>query len=555
MSSKPRLSKRESSTALRQDTTSQPATSGKKRTSSIASNASRVSMFTNPTKHFGLTRKASTATLSAAPVSVSVGGLDHAVEAKPSSGSVAKGSGPDKVRPVRQATRAEDALRSVQSRAPQAPIPASEPELAPLSESPSSAPVPLPGITDALETPILSSSPTSTDNITPLSNTLPKSKITTPSKIPRLRASSSLLSLTNKDAITTSSTPAPVSSTPPVSSSPPAQPKFRTPPLTPSFGASRLARKSSTSSIRSNDPTNNKRSVSPSPLSLHSSTPPAPTPTLSAPSPTPVSMPVPGTGSSSSPNPSSTPAASSSWLTAIRSMGRSPAPSVAQPSAEDASSVPAESKSDMNGTALAMNKPSDDSAPSTPQLADTQTRQPDHNEHETRSKDLAAPVVSQDAVVILSPVPVSAVGPSSGTGTGDAQTLTINTLAAQHGARIGTGSGYSSPAGWIAWLTSTPSSNSTSPALVGAGRLQIGDGADDMVMYIDSEEEGEGTDAKVKDNGKGKAKDQMGRPGMGPTMLSVDSVVPVLSDGEGDNSCRHDTSRVARFPIMDPPNF
>ncbi|KAG8722072.1 hypothetical protein FRC09_006861, partial [Ceratobasidium sp. 395] len=122
---KPRLSKRESSSALRQDTVA--PSGGKKRTSSIASNASRVSMFANPTKHFGLARKASTATLSAAPVSVSVGGIDHGLEAPPSkatiSGSSVRGNGADKLRPVRQATRAEDALRSVQSRTPQASVP------------------------------------------------------------------------------------------------------------------------------------------------------------------------------------------------------------------------------------------------------------------------------------------------------------------------------------------------------------------------------------------------------------------------------------------------
>ncbi|KAG8792670.1 hypothetical protein FRC12_005253 [Ceratobasidium sp. 428] len=537
---KPRLSKRESSSALRQDAVA--PSGGKKRTSSIASNASRVSMFANPTKHFGLARKASTATLSAAPVSVSVGGIDHGLEVPSSkatiSGSSAKGNGADKLRPVRQATRAEDALRSVQSRTPQAPVPPSEPELAPLSESPSAAPIPLPGIKDALDTPMLSSSPNGTENITALSSTPPKPKPTTPSRIPRLRGQSSSPSITNKDVTATNISTSPAPSTPPVSSSPGAQPKFRTPSLTPEFGASRLARKSSTSSIRSYDPTNNnKQPVSPSPLSQHSSTPTnAPTLTLSAPPPTPASLPVPGTGSSSSPNPTSTNASTqgSSWLAAIRSVGRSNASS----SAPSTVSAPAELKSDMNGTALSMNKPSDDSAAtltlSTPQSTTTQSnvetsQAAAHNE----SDELAAPIVTPSTVVVVAPT--STIESLAGD---DAHTLTINTLAAQHGARIGTSSGYS-PAGWLAWLTSTPSSHSGSPTLIGTGRLQIKDDTDDMVMYIDSDDEGTtpGGDATTKDNGKGKAKAEgtVKRPGMGEIALSVDSVVPALSEGEGDS--------------------
>ncbi|KAG8678716.1 hypothetical protein FRC09_019601, partial [Ceratobasidium sp. 395] len=490
-------------------------------------------MFANPTKHFGLTRKASTATLSAAPVSVSVGGIDHGLEVPPSnviaSGSSVKGNGADRLRPVRQATRAEDALRSVQSRTPQASVPPPEPELASLSESPSAAPIPLPGVKDALDTPMLSSSPTGTENTAALSSTPPKPKPATPSRIPRLRGQSSSLSITNKDA--TAMTPAP-STSPPVSSSPGAQPKFRTPALTPEFGASRLARKSSTSSIRSYDPTNNnKQPVSPSPLSQHSSTPTnAPTSTLSAPPPTPASLPVPGTGSSSSPNPTSTNASTqgSSWLAAIRSVGRSNASSPAPSTV----SAPAELKSDMNGTALSMNKPSDDSAAtltlSIPQSTITQSnvetsQAAAHNE----SDELAAPIVTPSTVVVVAPT--STIESLAGD---DAHTLTINTLAAQHGARIGTGSGYS-PAGWLAWLTSTPSSHSGSPTLVGTGRLQIKDDTDDMVMYIDSDDEG--TTSGLKDNGKGKAKEAVKRPGMGEIALSVDSVVPALSEGEGDS--------------------
>jgi hypothetical protein len=83
-------------------------------------------MFMSPAKHFGLARKASTATLSVAPVSVSGGGIDHTLDAVTSgdgTGSGAIGGGKtDKLRPARQATRAEDALRSVHTRAPQAPI-------------------------------------------------------------------------------------------------------------------------------------------------------------------------------------------------------------------------------------------------------------------------------------------------------------------------------------------------------------------------------------------------------------------------------------------------
>ncbi|KAG9081453.1 hypothetical protein FS749_007646, partial [Ceratobasidium sp. UAMH 11750] len=177
MSSKPRLSKRESSAALRQDAASPP--SGRKRSGSVASTASRASlMFTNPAKHFGLTRKASTATLSAAPISASVSAMDHALDttsaSADTSASTIRGSVFDRLRPARQATRAEDALRSVKSRAPQAPVPPSEPELAPLSESPSSAPIPLPRTNDTLETPMLSASPSGSENLGALSSIPPK---------------------------------------------------------------------------------------------------------------------------------------------------------------------------------------------------------------------------------------------------------------------------------------------------------------------------------------------------------------------------------------------
>ncbi|KAG9103912.1 hypothetical protein FRC06_007023 [Ceratobasidium sp. 370] len=595
MSSKPRLSKRESSSALRQDATSPP--SGRKRSGSVASTASRASlMFTNPAKHFGLTRKASTATLSAAPISASVSVMEHALDTTPASagtsGSAMRGSVFDRLRPVRQATRAEDALRSVQSRGPQAPIPPSEPELAPLSESPSSKPIPLPRANDTLEIPMLSTSPAGSENLGALSSTPPKPKFATPLLTVGSRTSSPAPSIMNKDTNATAPLPSPVPSTPPVSSSPPTQPKFRTPSLTPEFGASRLARKSSMSSIRSNDPTNNKRSVSPSPLSLHSTTPPqAPTPTLSAPPPTPAFLSVPGTGSSSSPNPNSSnidthmggaspPAAGSSWLAAIRGMGRSPTPAPTPSAIEDTLRTPAEPKSGTDDTALPVNQPSDDSVttPSTPQLttpSSAGTIRPAQDEPEAGNKDVATPVVVQDAVVLVSPA--SAVGSSIGVGQ-DAHTLTINTIAAQHSAGIGAAAGYS-PAGWLAWLTSTPSSRSGSPTLARMGRRQIKDEAEDMVMYIDSEgEEGDGeeTDGDAmtedngltpaltppavdtaieerhkgasgwswgtsRDNGKGKAKaseqtdETAKRPGMGVTALSVDSVVPVPSEGEGEN--------------------
>jgi hypothetical protein len=125
MSSDPRLSKRESSTTLRRDAL--PPPSGRKRAGSTASTASRASlMFMSPAKHFGLARKASTATLSVAPVSVSGDGVDHTLDAAASGSgkgsSATRGSRTDKLRPARQGTRAEDVLRSVQTRAPQASI-------------------------------------------------------------------------------------------------------------------------------------------------------------------------------------------------------------------------------------------------------------------------------------------------------------------------------------------------------------------------------------------------------------------------------------------------
>ncbi|KAG8706330.1 hypothetical protein FRC09_002467, partial [Ceratobasidium sp. 395] len=198
----------------------------------------------------------------------------------------------------------------------------------------------------------------------------------------------------------------------------------------------------------------------------------------------------------------------------------------------------------MSGTALSMNKPLDDSASalSTPQpttQSSVGTPQAAHNEPESKSQDLAAPIVTPSTIVVVAPTGIVESLNSAGTGD-DTHTLTINTLAAQHGARIGTGSGYS-PSGWLAWLTSMPSSHSGSPTLVGTGRLQIKDDTGDMVMYIDSDDEGTtlGGDAAAKDNGKEKAKAQVEGavkwPGMGETALSVDSVVPALRDGEGDS--------------------
>lgn len=121
MSTEPRLSKRESTSALRQPS------SGRKRSGSIASTASRASlMFASPAKHFGLTRKASTATLSVAPVSAVGSTLDHGLGLASSEISVSESmniaGGTDKARPVRQTTRAQDVLRSVQTRVPQVPV-------------------------------------------------------------------------------------------------------------------------------------------------------------------------------------------------------------------------------------------------------------------------------------------------------------------------------------------------------------------------------------------------------------------------------------------------
>lgn len=187
-------------------------------------------------------------------------------------------------------------------------------------------------------------------------------------------------------------------------------------------------------------------------------------------------------------------------------------------------------------------------------------------------------------------------GNSNGEDARDANTLRINTLAAQHSA----GWTGHSPAGWLAWLTSNPASNAhlRSPVSV----RQIGMGEEDLVMYIDSDSDGEGqtpvmpkrklendqggnnegeetdTDAMTEDvgptpimtpssvgstfeerragvagwswgkgqdaeagpagkgKGKGVGNGKTGdkRPGIGATAMSLDSVVSVLSEGEGE---------------------
>ncbi|QRV85486.1 hypothetical protein RhiJN_13504 [Ceratobasidium sp. AG-Ba] len=574
MSSKSRLSKRESTAALRQDTLP-PSTGGRKRSGSVVSTASRVSMFANPAKHFGLTRKASTATLSAAPVAVSTAGLDHTFDGLPTTsngGGETRTGGGDKLRPVRQATRAEDALRSVQARVPQAQTPVTEPEpgLAPLSESPASSPIPLPGANHILDTPetaVLSSSPTGTNTLESVSSTPPKPKFATPSPTPGFRSPSPARSVTKKETVITDKDTNSTNkeTTTPLSTSPPAQPKFRTPSLTPEFGASRLARKSSMSSVRTLD--KDTRPLSPSPLSLHSSISPAPTPTLTAPTPTPASVPtpvappstpvpIPGTGSNSTSASNlgamSTSPSGSSWLAPFRGLGRSsvPSPGPSRPP-----------QSETNGLRSDDQQLSDDSA--TPANKNPAATPP----------DVAAPLSTENAPVPGAVAVVTPAGPlGSSTVPSDTasdkagRTLTINTIAAQHAAAATAGN---SPSGWLAWLTSTPSDQSifSTPVLIGQRQIKGGE-EEDMVMYIDSDGE-EDSGVMLEGNsqtpamtaaaerqkgtggwgwgsgkGKGKAKEtssqtgtgntkpteaELKRPGMGGTALSGGEDPCVLS--------------------------
>ncbi|CAE6399230.1 unnamed protein product [Rhizoctonia solani] len=530
MSAEPssRLSKRESSTTLRRDTL---VTSGRKRSGSNASTTSKASlMFTSPAKGFGLARKASTATLSVAPVSVT-GGLDHSLDSTSRTATIdaSKGKTTVKARPVRQSTRAEESLRGVQARAPTS-VP--DPELASLSESPKNIPASLPN--DPAPAPV---------SVSPASSTkIPRSKSRT-SMIPVFIGSPERTKTTSSNLSNTTpakSTPSPprsasprqptrsVSTSTPTKASanrtqPPTSPrqatsKFRSPTMSPGYG---LTRKASTSSIRS--ATNGFKPTLSSPLATGSKpTPPAP-PKLDTGS---VSAKI-ATADPSQPSPSST-----SWLSSIAGIKGNKA-STSQPAADivsspvEASSSPADNKVPSSGTT---------STPATPK------------------PEGQSPVSSTDTDhdgLVLVTAPTSPIAATS------SHTYQINSLAAQHAS-----SWTNTPASWLAWISSTPglstSSQPTSPTQ-GSEVMNI-DSDEDEVLTEDngrtpamtpgvydgqrmwgwggkvrmSEESrmSDETERQTATDNKGK------RPAVGGHALSVDSVVPTLpsSDGNGNES-------------------
>ncbi|CAE6491837.1 unnamed protein product [Rhizoctonia solani] len=458
MSAEPpsRLSKRESTSTLRRDTL---ASTGRKRSGSNGSTTSKASlMFASPAKGFGLTRKASTATLSVAPVSIS-GGLDHSLNSTPKKATLdaGKGKSADKARPVRQATRAEESLRGVQTRTPKV----AEPELAPLSESPKNTTAPLP---DEPAPVAISASPASSTR-----TSRPKSRS---SMIPVFVGSPDRTKTTSKMSTSTPTKPAPIpprsasprqasrnvsSSTPPkatpsraqTSSSPtPRQTssKFRNPTTTSGIG---LTRKASTSSIRST--TNGFKPTMSSPLAAGSKpAPPAP-PKLDTGS---VSAKIAPTDPSQ-PSPSST-----SWLASIpgiksKSPGSQPLPDiVSSPVEVIVSPVDNKTSSSQDTSVAATPKPEDQSP-----VSSTDT---DH-----------------DALVLVT-------APTSPIVESNSQTYQINSLAAQHAS-----SWANTPASWLAWISSTPGlSTSPQPSMPGP---QGGD-----VMNIDSDED----EVLTEDNGR-----------------------------------------------------
>ncbi|CCO35716.1 hypothetical protein BN14_09835 [Rhizoctonia solani AG-1 IB] len=527
MSAEPtsRLSKRESSTTLRRDTL---ATSARKRSGSNASTTSKASlMFTSPAKGFGLTRKASTATLSVAPVSVT-GGLDHSLGSAPKTATIepSKGKAVPKARPVRQSTRAEESLRGVQARTP---ISAPDPEMAPLSESPKNIPAPLPddtapapvSVSPASSTkvarpksrtsmiPVFVGSPERTkttssnlSNTTPVKSTPSPPRSASPRQLPR-------------SASTSTPAKAAANRTQPPSTSPRSTTsKFRAPTMSPGHG---LTRKASTSSIRS--VTNGFRPAMSSPLAAGSKpAPPAP-PKLDTGS---VSAKI-ATSDPSQPSPSS-----ASWLSSISGIGGNKT-SKSQPTADIVASPVETSLSPVD------NKASSSGATPTPKPKDQSPVSPTDTDH--------------DGLVLVT-------APTSPIATTSSHTYQINSLAAQHAS-----SWTNAPAGWLAWISSAPAlptrSQPTSP-ITQDGEVMNVDSDEDEVLTEDngqtpamtpgvydgqrmwgwggkvrmSEESriSVETERQAATDGKGK------RPAVGNHTLSVDSEVPALPSGHEDSN-------------------
>ncbi|CAE6434249.1 unnamed protein product [Rhizoctonia solani] len=528
MSAEPtsRLSKRESSTTLRRDTL---ATSGRKRSGSNASTTSKASlMFASPAKGFGLVRKASTATLSVAPVSVT-GGLDHSLNSssKKATLDADKGKSTAKARPIRQSTRAEESLRGVQARAP---ISASEPELAPLSESPKNVPTPLPDDSAPVS---VSASPTSSTR-TPrpksrtsmipvfvgspertrttssnLSNTASAKPMPSPprSASPRQVSRSATISVPTKASANRAQ--------PPSTSSRQAASKFRAPTMSPS---SSLTRKASTSSIRS--ASNGFKPTLSSPLAAGSRpAPPAP-PKLDTGS---VSAKIAATDPSQ-PSPSST-----SWLSSISGIKGNKASTI-QPIPDIASS-PVEVSS-----SLVDNKASNSGTMPTSATSKPEDQSP------------VSPTDTDNEGLVLVTAPTSPIA------TTNTHTYQINSLAAQHA------SGWTNtPASWLAWISSAPglstSPQSTSPIAQGSEVMDIGSDEDEVLtedngrtpvmtpgVYDGQRMWGWGGKVHMSEESRMSvetqrqigADDKGKRPAMGGHAPSVDSVVPALPANDGD---------------------
>lgn len=377
-----------------------------------------------------------------------------------------------------------------------------------------------------------------------------------------------------------------------------------------------------------------------SPLSVHTSTP---TQTATAASPAPghlsISEAAPTASSSTvtatssvsnvAPEVEQAPApAGSNWLATLRGIARSPAsirPTVPIPSgietsanttirasSEVSTASPNEASDGVNTEELAHLKP--------PQLTSRSsagtlrpTQAPDERDgiqvsgQPEANPEASSAILASPTALITGLSDRAVVGTSNTGDPRDANTLRINTLAAQHGAGVGAGWTGHSPAGWLAWLTTTPSSSthSISPT---RSRRQIGMGEEDLVMYVDSDSDGEGQTAVIprgrlgkgregdgegeetdvdamtedvgptpvmtpstvdstfeerragvtgwswgrgrdtahagqqKENSTGKGKIAEKRPGICATALSLDSVVSVLSEGEGEGE-REGTER------------
>ncbi|CAE6428236.1 unnamed protein product [Rhizoctonia solani] len=306
---------------------------------------------------------------------------------------------------------------------------------------------------------------------------------------------------------------APIRAQPPPTTPRQTTSKFRNPTMT------GLIRKASTSSIRST--TNGFKPTMPSSLAAGSKpAPPAP-PKLDTGS---VSAKLGGTDPSQ-PSPSST-----SWLSAISGI-RGSKSSAPQPKADIVSSPVEVTLS-----------PVDNKPPSSGHTSVVAAGKPEH-QSPVSSTDTDE---DEDALVVVT-VPTSPIVESG------ANTYQINSLAAQHAS-----SWVNTPAGWLAWISSTPGL-STSPQLPSSSP-QGGE-----IMNVDFD----GDEALTEDNGRtpamtpgvydgqrmwgwgGKVRmseesrmsaeterqtntDKGRRPAVGEHSLSVDSVVPALPIGDDD---------------------